>query len=68
MKSATRMESMSRTNPNRMVRTMPRTAPRQCCPDPQSGRHLREALMSLPGTTIQRDPRDGQPWCGAAMF
>ena len=28
----------------------------------------REAVMSLAGTTIQRDPRDGEPWVRAAMF
>jgi hypothetical protein len=28
----------------------------------------REAVMSLAGTTIKRDPRDGEPWVRAAMF
>ena len=54
---------MSSANRNRMVRPMPRTAPRPILsPIRRAARHLREAVMSLPGTTIQRDPRDGQPW------
>ena len=38
-------------------------------PIPRAARHLREAVMSVvAGTTIQRDPRDGEPWVRAAMF
>jgi hypothetical protein len=48
---------------------MPPTAPRPILsPIPGAAGHLREALTSLPGTTIQRDPRDGEPWVRTAMF
>ena len=71
MKSATRMQSMSMstTNPNRMVRPMPRTAPRaNPVPDPQSGPPPEGGPDVVAGTTIQRDPRDGELWVRAAMF
>jgi hypothetical protein len=61
--------SMSRTNPNRMVRPMPRTAPRaNPVPDPQSGPPPEGGPDVVAGTTIQRDPRDGELWVRAAMF
>jgi hypothetical protein len=37
-------------------------------PIPRAARHLREDVMSLAGTTIKRDPRDGELWVRAAMF
>jgi hypothetical protein len=61
--------SMSRTNPNRMVRPMPRTAPRaNPVPDPQSRPPPEGGPDVVAGTTIQRDPRDGELWVRAAMF
>jgi hypothetical protein len=60
---------MSRTNPNRMVRPMPRTAPRaNPVPDPQSRLPPEGSPDVVAGTTIQRDPRDGERWVRTAMF